>query len=317
MDPEARGFSAYRRPSPIGRGLAFVRATGVAFVVTVIVALVSLIRERGYGAADLPVFLFVSLVFACFVGLLAGNPSDVTTGARAVWRLVVMLVFGALVGIVGTLAAALFFGPGIGAVSLPILIAWVLAGSLGLAVGRHRFSISLARELSAVGAVALLLAVIAEPLLLWARGSQELELFWLIRSDTSSDLRLVEERGTLALEDAGEALLREAGIVGELRVKAWSRQGKGSRAVMYVVLDRPVTERHVLRQPDGGAIVYVQEEHGFRSYPANADLSEKVVEIVPGDEEGFDYWVQMAGRRSGRHLSYPALAEEPGERRER
>lgn len=288
--------------------VAFLRATALALASVAVMALVALVRSGGYGLQDLPVYTLVSAVFALVVGCVGFLLARGAVEPPSRWRLGLRVVGGGLVGLACSVVAALFFGPAVGAVSLPVLPAWVAGGALGVAFAQRRLARSALVEGVAVVVLVLVAALLADPLVSRLRGDQQLELFWLWLQPRPQGLT-VNQSGSHPLGAGAEELLREAGVRGEVWVLGGSRHGHGPQATAYVVLTHPVAGAVRLRQPDGTAAVYVQEDGRFRLYPPDTKTRPRVIEIERAQRpDQLDYWVETVGGRTGGHVTWSRVA---------
>jgi len=271
-------------------------------------ALVALVKSGGFGFQDLAVYVLVNAVFVLLVGFAGLLLARRAERPQARWSVGLRLVGGVLIGVVCTFVAALFFGPSIGAASLPVFPAWVAGGALGLALSQRRLAGSALAESAIVLAILLAVALLADPLVARLRGDQQLELVWLWLQPTQDGLTVVHEEGRVSLDEGGEALLRDAGVRGEVRVLGRSRDGTGPAVTAYVVLTHPVAQPTRLRQPDGTDAVYLQEDDRFRLYPLHTETRNRVIEIVPAQRpDQLDFWVETAGGRTGGHVTWSRI----------
>lgn len=87
----------------------------------------------GFGAGDVPVFAFWSVLLAILIATLAPPVLRRLGRRRRPTAALLAALSGAAAGTVFTFAVALGLGPWVGAFSFPILYLWAAAGALGLA----------------------------------------------------------------------------------------------------------------------------------------------------------------------------------------
>lgn len=309
MTPRVAVDGGTGRGAAVGSRRAFLRAVVIAASTAAIVALVSMVRHGGYGAGDLPAFLLASALFASSIGVAGYLLNRTTGGGGPWWRIPLELLGGALLGVAGVAAAALLLGPMIGAASLPLLAAWVLGGALALTFSQRRLTTGAGTEIGGLALIALVAALLFEPVALRLRGAQEIEVIWLSWSPAPTGLTVVD--GGDSVDAQGMELLRDAGVRGQVGVLGRGSYGTGPRATVYVVLKDMLSQRRELRQPDGARAVYLQETgHSFRLYPPTVKTRDELIEMEPAsDGEWFQVWVETAVGRSGRGVTWAPVAE--------
>ena len=109
-----------------------VRVAATALGTSVLVAIVFVVLNGGFGVGDVTSFVFYSLPFAALSGLIARlvrRPSDALHPAL---RLPLAVVAGVAAGIAWTFVVALLLGPWIGAFSFPVLFCWSAGGAAAM-----------------------------------------------------------------------------------------------------------------------------------------------------------------------------------------
>jgi hypothetical protein len=105
------------------------------FVASVVVAVTACASNGWLGSGDVPVFLVWSLPFALIVGLIARFLVARLGEGASLRRLVATLLGGGALGVGATITNAVVLGPWFGAWSIPVGLAWLLGGAIGLATG--------------------------------------------------------------------------------------------------------------------------------------------------------------------------------------
>jgi hypothetical protein len=209
------------------------------------------------------------------------------------------------VGFLWTLANALMLGPWFGAWSFPVLLCWTTGGALSLAAAATSASASgwrrLAFESVSYLFVALAALYVYRPAVIWLRHDQHLTLVYGRIRPTNTEPAVDDSRELLI---SGEKeLLARAGIGGSVEVIGGhaANTAEHPRARILVLLRRPVDRVYRLLEPDATTVLYIQEDRGFRRFPADAKvLSDRAVEFFPAGGNETRYWVEHAGgARSG------------------
>jgi hypothetical protein len=76
--------------------------------------------------------------------------------------------------------------------------------------------------------------------------------------------------------------IEAVGLRGEVSVyTANDRYGSGKKSHVTIVMQRPITDVVELREPDATSVVYVQSDHGWRMFPANAFTLKRTIRLEP------------------------------------
>ena len=76
--------------------------------------------------------------------------------------------------------------------------------------------------------------------------------------------------------------IEAVGLRGELSVyTANDRYGSGKKSHVTIVMQRPVTDVVELKEPDATSVVYVQSDHGWRLFPAEAPTLKRTIRLEP------------------------------------
>ena len=268
-------------------------------------ALVDLSTSDWFGAGDLRGLLFFTVPFL-LVLVVTGILLARKLPQRPTWiALVVGATAGIGIGLFWTLANALLLGLWFGAWSFPVLLCWTTGGALSLAAAATSRSTGGWRPLAVESLTYLAVAIAAlylyRPLVVQLRHDQHLTLVY-------GRIRLTN--GGTAIDDSRELLipgekelLVRAGIGGSVEVVGGhaANTTQTPRARILVLLRRPVDRVYRLLQPDATTVLYVQEDGGFRRFPADAKvLKDRAVELFPAQGNETRYWVEAAGgSRSG------------------
>jgi hypothetical protein len=76
--------------------------------------------------------------------------------------------------------------------------------------------------------------------------------------------------------------IEAAGLRGELSFYAANdRYGSGKKSHITIVMQRPITDPVELKEPDATSVVYVQGDHGWRMFPADAPTLKRTIRLEP------------------------------------
>ena len=283
-----------------------VRGVVYSFTAAMLVAVVALVRKDWFGAVDLGGFWFFTGVFSvavALVGLLA---------FRLLARLPRWMAYslggtlGLVVGYLFALGNRLFLGPWFGAWSIPVTLAWLGGGLVGMAAAAGtRPSPKLAwGVLEAVGFVSVLAALyIGLPWVVkTATHDQRLTLVYGRLYPGGSTVEIEDPRGILYAED--KELIRRAPLRGRVVVRgSHSRYSvRSPDARVLVFLSGPVSDSVRLPEPYSTDLLYWQDGHEFQHYPQSAETLNRSVELFSdGARSGVTkFWVEAAdGSKSG------------------
>jgi hypothetical protein len=139
------------------------------------------------------------------------------------------------------------------------------------------------------------------PLVVQLRHDQHLTLIYGRIRPTNAGPAIEDSRELLIPGE--KELLSRAGVGGSVEVVGGhaANTTQTPRARVLVLLRRPVDRAYRLLQPDATTVLYVQEDSGFRRFPADAKvLKDRAVELYPAHGNETRYWVEAAGgSRSG------------------
>jgi len=224
---------------------------------------------------------------------------------RPTWMgLVVGGAAGAAIGFLWTWANALLLRMPFGVWSFPVLLCWTTGGALSLAAAATSRSgrgwQTLAVESLAYMVVATAGLYVYRPTVVYLRHDQHLTLVYGRIRPSNGGPAIDDSRELLTPGD--KELLGRAGIGGSVEVIGGhaANTTQTPRARILVLLRRPVHRVHRLLQPDATTVLYVQDERGFRRFPAGAKvLLDRAVELFPAEGNETRYWVEGVGGRSG------------------
>ena len=76
--------------------------------------------------------------------------------------------------------------------------------------------------------------------------------------------------------------IEAAGLTGELSVyTANNRYGSGKKSHVTIIMQRPVSDIVELKEPDANSVVYVQGDHDWRMFPADAPTLKRTIRLEP------------------------------------
>ena len=122
----------------------------------------------------------------------------------------------------------------------------------------------------------------------WTRLSdQELGLAVLLWTPSTSPLVIQQPAQSpntpstrLSARDVEQ--IEAAGLRGELSVyTANDHYGSGKKSHATIVMQRPITDVVDLKEPDATSVVYVQGDHGWRMFPADAPTLKRTIRLEP------------------------------------
>jgi hypothetical protein len=118
-------------------------------------------------------------------------------------------------------------------------------------------------------------------------SDQELGLAVLLWNPTASPLVIQQpaqspNTPSTRLSAGDVKQIEAAGLRGELSVyTANDRYGSGKKSHVTIVMQRPVTDAVELKEPDATSIVYVQGDHGWKMFPADAPTLKRTIRLEP------------------------------------
>ena len=76
--------------------------------------------------------------------------------------------------------------------------------------------------------------------------------------------------------------IEAVGLTGEISVySANDRYGSGKKSHVTIVMQRPVTDVVELKEPDATSVVYIQGDHDWRMFPADAPTLKRTIRLEP------------------------------------
>ena len=114
------------------RVLLFPLAGLLCFLGSYLVALLCIGLNNGFGASDIPVFLYWTFAFSLAVLFLTVPIALLIRRLGRFTRLSIAIVAGAIAGYCWTLLNYGFLGPWFGAWSFPVVDCWIAGGVIGI-----------------------------------------------------------------------------------------------------------------------------------------------------------------------------------------
>jgi hypothetical protein len=270
-------------------------------------ALADLSTSNWFGAGDLRGLLFFSLPFIVVLAF-SGVVLARRLSQRPLWAgLIVGGIAGTVLGFLWTFANALLLGAWFGAWSFPVLLCWMTGGALSLASAATTRATpdwgGLTLESCAYVLVAVAALYVYRPAVTYLSRDQHLTLVYGRISPQDSGLAIDDSRDLLNADE--KSLLASAGITGSIELLGGhaANATERPRARILILLRRPVDRVYRLPEPDATAVLYIQEDTGFRRFPPDAKvLSDRAVELYPAGAQRKEtrYWIELAGgARSG------------------
>lgn len=284
-----------------------VLAATATFLMALATGVVAVALNGWFGSGDLVPYAIYSAAFA-----LVAAPGSVLvyrcTKQLAVWVAAVFaFVVGMLWGLLGTVAVALFLGPWMGAMSVPVFQSWCISAaftfSSGVLLRRLPFARPLVLGLAGIAFASVGGALAFQPAISLASGNQHLSVYFYrhIPGDTELDLSSVGED----LNATDIEILRQTGLRGKLEERGYfaSNSTEWPRAKALVVFTASSPRNAILPQPRGCTIAYVQDGVSFRRVPENASTLERAMRIDSG-QRGSEFVVEDAdGGQSGGRIN--------------
>ncbi len=277
-----------------------IRIPLVCLIASGVVAGLLIVLNRGFGIGDLWAFMFWSILFAVLVGLVSTALARFPKGQRTWVRYVIAGVSGAVLGWGWTLLVALFLGPWFAAFSFPVLACWVAGGSSGMVAGikkttKPNKSITLIQA-TIISAICLSSLGI-EPLLVAFSKGQSVEVIGLKWEPGPEPLSVQD-----GVSDRDLSQLKSIGLSGRLREYGSGTFGRGKPSRVLILMQHQLDKPVDLPEPDGVEVIYIQEEHSWKMYPADAPILSRVIRLWPDESnpQATRYWVELAdGARQG------------------
>jgi hypothetical protein len=282
-------------------------AAGIAAVVCLLAPFVSMAMmtlaagpEGGLGSINDHAFLlaFVNIPIALGAAILAAAFAPAFARAPR-------FLLAALMGATGSAAWISLVN---GRFALELSLPWMTAGatamalSAGIIAGRRRAAVVAAAIVWILGTVGG-----TKPVVAFMSGEQRLELVfvhWL-----PGDTPLSAALAPLDVDDHLRGELDRRGLTGMIEVEygrhVHGHHGAQARAI---ILMRHAEFRRVwLPQPDAATILYVQEDDGWRRYPAEAPTLPRAIRLDPDDRQtSYEAVAADGSRRGGSAFYWPA-----------
>ena len=108
--------------------------------------------------------------------------------------------------------------------------------------------------------------------------------------------------------------IQDTGITGTIFKfpSPFNKFGTGKKSHVILVMQRPVSERVELKEPDATSVVYVQQADGWKMFPPSAHTLERTIELEPNSDfpQQPSLGVEEAnGSREGFHVSWPEASD--------
>lgn len=284
----------------------FVLTTAATFIVAMATGTFAIALNDWFGSGDLLPYAIYSTTFA----LLAASASTMAYGwmkRLSVWIAVASaFIFGLLFGFLSTCAVALFLGPWMGTMSVPILQPWCIAAAFTFSAAILLRRLPFSRPL-VIGIVGLAFAGVFgtlsfKPAVSLVSGNQHLTVFFYRHIPGDTELDVSEAIQDLDATDID--ILRETGLRGKLESRGHfaSNSTAWPRAKALLVFTAHSADKSMLPQPKHCTIAYVQDRGGFRRVPQDAPTFERSMRIEPGPSGSHFVVEQASGARSGGHI---------------
>lgn len=132
------------------------------------------------------------------------------------------------------------------------------------------------------------------------------ETIFLQLKTGSSDLTLKDAFGT-SLKEKDLDLLKRTGIRGEMEVRGYAITGKGPQSRAIIILQSGLDKPASLSRPDRSTIIYLQEETGWKKYPADAPTLSKAIHLWqdPSQPWYFPYQIEHEHYSQGGNVHIP------------
>lgn len=259
----------------------------VCFGISIFIATVQVALNRAYGISDLMPFSLWTLPFAGIVVLIKVSLTNSLRSLPVSAHYFLAVTGGAVIGLLWSTIIAFVLGPWSATFSFAVLPCWIAGGAGGTLVnidGAGGISRAELRYLAIISCVCLTALLLSKPMSVSLRRGQEFEILsvkWQPSSDALSNPEVMGR--VLSTEELTR--LKHAGLQGEVTYAGLNIFGKGRQTQVIVVMKRPVTEPIHLRLPDAVDVVYVQNEHDWQMYPAEAPTLERSIQISPDPKD--------------------------------
>ncbi len=280
--------------------------TAATLIVALVTGTTAVALNDWFGSGDLLPYAIYSTAFA----ILAASASVMAYGwtkQLKVWiAAACAFIFGLLFGFLSTFAVALFLGPWMGAMSVPILQSWCIAAAFTFSAAVLLRRLPFSRPL-VIGLVGLAFASVFgtlgfKPAVSLASGNQHLTVYFYRHVPGDTELDVSEAIQDLDATDID--ILRQTGLRGKLESRGHfaSNSTEWPRAKALLVFTASSADKSMLPQPKHCTIAYVLDSVGFRRVPKYAPTFERSMRIEPGPS-GSQFVVEHAsGAQSGGHI---------------
>lgn len=246
-----------------------------------LVAGVKVAIGRGFGASDIFPFFVWTIPFSIFIALMKNRLVSLVRRSSTRLKYFVMGIIGVSAGALWTYVVAFFLGPGFGAFSFQVMTCWIVGAASGLIVGLEYYdgtNRSTLIDLAIVLVLCFAALVVDRPLLRFFSDSQNLEVIavkWTPGSETLTNRPVLGR----SLPEQDLERLKAIGLTGWLEYASSGFFGKGQRGRAIIVISRQLKEPVALPQPDGGLLIYVQTENGWKMYPPNSPTLKRSIQL--------------------------------------
>ena len=252
----------------------------------VFVAVAEAIAVVTAGSEDQFAFIFWTTPAALLIsGTLLGL-SRLLKMWRLLSMLVVLMLFGAGLGVLWTFLVAASLGPWIGAFGAPILLCWIAGGAAAgcaLALSHH---LSLARAVPLITAVSIAVsfAVFLIPIGAKKIANDQRLLTFVFRYVPGTGGVTIDEQPTSwdheeRLTEQDRKILANHYRTGHLDLEARHSNGSGPESRAIIVVHSPVKRQTKLPQPDRSTVYYFQTQNGFERLPPDAGVLDRSITL--------------------------------------
>lgn len=257
-------------------------AAGVCVGVSMLMAVVKLVINRGFGASDIKTFFLWTIPLGIFIALVKKWLVSSFRPWRIPVKYLVLGITGVAAGALWTYVVAFLLGPYFGAFSFQVLTCWVVGATSGLIAGltySSRLNTSIPLDLAIVLVICLGALIAEQPLSRFLLNSRKLDVTavkWTPGPQPLTNPSVLGQR--LPHEDLER--LKEIGLRGSLEYASFGSFGEGKRSGVIIVLSQPLREPVSLAKPDGGQVIYVQTEGGWEMYPPDSPTLNRRIQLT-------------------------------------
>lgn len=278
------------------------------FFASLMVFIISLARQEGYGRGDMGAFIIWTIMYSLLMGGIVVLLFLILSKLSKFIQYIFLVIIGLCLGFIWTFIVALLLGPWFGAFSIPVLACWT-AGSLSSTIFiagfsesvTYRFHIS---KIVFVILVSITLSIGFKPLMAIIINDQKLTL--VVLKWTPSDSLKINNPFSDSMNEEEKNLIMSSGIKGNIDAKLKTTTGDGREARFFIIIQSPVKSLVKLHQPDRMSVVYIQDGDKFKMYPQDAKTLDRVLEIYPFDSNVVNYWLELpgGGRQGGTFMDW-------------